>query len=276
MNITTYEDGTESSINNDTEVVNGPHVVNENKTHDEDASSALKNCSLNETTEENNSTLKTGCVVDSTTNKTNETTEEVSSNNKNDSSTVISVEVTTEAEVKQNSTLNSTAEDVIETATSLNNSTDEGHENITGVSEPKVIVNNSTTLEYNTTIPTTENSTAVTATKYDNSTEAKEVVTSGANDTEQTSTGSTVTELPSTKAENTSVNISENIIDHKADSPVALAASQQQHGDHSHSSSGKSSAFLQPTESAAILAGVFVAIALVGYVGLLIWRRILE
>jgi len=70
---------------------------------------------------------------------------------------------------------------------------------------------------------------------------------------------------PTLKGEaTTSINISENIIDHKAeDTPVALAASQQ-HADHSHASSGKSSAFLQPTESAAILAGVFVGIALIG------------
>jgi hypothetical protein len=59
------------------------------------------------------------------------------------------------------------------------------------------------------------------------------------------------------------------------DKPLSLAASQQ-HADHSHTTSGKSSAFLQPTESAAILAGVFVGIALLGYVGLLIWRRVLE
>jgi hypothetical protein len=82
---------------------------------------------------------------------------------------------------------------------------------------------------------------------------------------------------PTLKTESTtSVNISENVIPHKAeDTPLALAASQQ-HADHSHASSGKSSAFLQPTESAAILAGVFVGIALIGYIGLLIWRRVLE
>nr|CAD7445810.1 unnamed protein product [Timema bartmani] len=34
--------------------------------------------------------------------------------------------------------------------------------------------------------------------------------------------------------------------------------------------------FLQPSESAGILAGVFVGLALLGYVGLLVWRRILE
>jgi hypothetical protein len=91
---------------------------------------------------------------------------------------------------------------------------------------------------------------------------------------------STITTLPSTlKAESTTsaVNISENVIDHKAegDTLIALAASQQ-HADHSHASPGKSSAFLQPTESAAIFAGVFVGIALIGYVGLLVWRRVLE
>jgi hypothetical protein len=74
----------------------------------------------------------------------------------------------------------------------------------------------------------------------------------------------------------TSLNISENSSQQKVDDkPLSLAASQQ-HGDHSHASSGKSSAFLQPTESAAILAGAFVGIALFGYIGLLIWRRVLE
>jgi hypothetical protein len=90
---------------------------------------------------------------------------------------------------------------------------------------------------------------------------------------------STITTLqPTLKAEpTTSVNISENVIDHKAeeDIPIVLAASQQ-HSDHSHPSSGKSSAFLQSTESAAIFAGVFVGIALIGYIGLLVWRRVLE
>lgn len=86
------------------------------------------------------------------------------------------------------------------------------------------------------------------------------------------------TPQPTMKAEpTTSVNISENVIDHKAeeDTLIALAASQQ-HADHSHASPGKSSAFLQPTESAAIFAGVFVGIALIGYIGLLVWRRVLE
>lgn len=88
----------------------------------------------------------------------------------------------------------------------------------------------------------------------------------------------TTTLQPTLKAESTtSVNISENVIDHKAeeDTVIALAASQQ-HADHSHPSPGKSSAFLQPTESAAIFAGVFVGIALIGYIGLLVWRRVLE
>lgn len=83
---------------------------------------------------------------------------------------------------------------------------------------------------------------------------------------------------PTLKAESTTqINISENVINDRADEDmlVALTASQQ-HADHSHASPGKSSAFLQPTESAAIFAGVFVGIALLGYVGLLVWRRVLE
>jgi hypothetical protein len=89
---------------------------------------------------------------------------------------------------------------------------------------------------------------------------------------------SAVTTLqPMLKVESTtSVNISENLIDHKAEgTPVAMATSQK-NDDDSHASSGKSSPFLQPTESAAILAAVFVGVALIGYVGLLIWRRVLE
>jgi hypothetical protein len=88
----------------------------------------------------------------------------------------------------------------------------------------------------------------------------------------------TTTLKPTLKAESTTqINISENVIHNKADEDilVALAASQQ-HDDHSQASPGKSSAFLQPTESAAIFAGVFVGIALLGYVGLLVWRRVLE
>jgi hypothetical protein len=88
----------------------------------------------------------------------------------------------------------------------------------------------------------------------------------------------TVTTLqPMLKVESTtSVNISENLIDHKDGStPVAMATSQK-NDDDSHASSGKSSPFLQPTESAAIVAAVFVGVALIGYVGLLIWRKVLE
>jgi len=82
---------------------------------------------------------------------------------------------------------------------------------------------------------------------------------------------------PMLKVESTtSVNILENLIDHKTeDTPVAMATLQKD-ADNSHASSEKSSPFLQPTESAAILAAVFVGIALIGYVGLLIWRRVLE
>jgi hypothetical protein len=89
---------------------------------------------------------------------------------------------------------------------------------------------------------------------------------------------STITTLqPMLKVESTtSVNISENLIDHKAEgTPVAMAASQENE-DNSHAPSGESSPFLQPTESAAILAAVFVGVALIGYAGLLIWRRVLQ
>jgi hypothetical protein len=87
----------------------------------------------------------------------------------------------------------------------------------------------------------------------------------------------TTTLQPTQKAESTTqTNISENLIHNKADEELVALAASQQHADHSHASPGKSSAFLQPTESAAIFAGVFVGIALIGYVGLLVWRRVLE
>ncbi|CAG2069061.1 unnamed protein product, partial [Timema podura] len=55
-----------------------------------------------------------------------------------------------------------------------------------------------------------------------------------------------------------------------------LALSSEQHAEHDHLSAGNHPTFLQPSESAGILAGVFVGLALLGYVGLLVWRRILE
>nr|CAD7581231.1 unnamed protein product [Timema californicum] len=55
-----------------------------------------------------------------------------------------------------------------------------------------------------------------------------------------------------------------------------LALSSEQHTEHDHLSAGNHPTFLQPSESAGIMAGVFVGLALLGYVGLLVWRRILE
>lgn len=282
INITSYDDGTENPINNDTEIVQGPHVKNENKTHEEDASSVQRNCSVNETNDENNATLKNGCLVDA-----NVKNESIKTNISNDTVTITPTLLTTEPEIHENSILNTTTE--ADETTNLNNLTNE-YENVTDILEPNNVENDSITLQYNTTIPTTENSTTVTTnnsynatveieSNSDNHTTINESVIPAKKEIVVTDkhvfTDSTRTELPSTKFETSSVNISENIIDHKAGAPLALSTSQQ-HADHSHTTSGRSSAFLQPTESAAILAGVFVGIALFGYVGLLIWRRILE
>ncbi|KAJ9586654.1 hypothetical protein L9F63_019756, partial [Diploptera punctata] len=289
MNITVYEDATDSAINNETEIVQGPNVVHENKTHDEDASKLQQNCTL----DENNSTLNIDCTGNATTQ--NVTTE------KNVSVPIASTELTTDPQK-----LNVATEDTVETTTS-NNLTNEQHENVTksadnSTSTEVVTKNadNSTITEVVTKSADNSTSTEVVTKSADNSTitevvtksadnsTSTEVVTKNADNSTSTEGYSTTvvsannatlavnaTTVTETSVETTSVNISENIIDHKADAPVALAASQQ-HSDHGHASSGKSSAFLQPTESAAILAGVFVGIALLGYVGLLVWRRILE
>ncbi|XP_067011081.2 mucin-22 isoform X2 [Anabrus simplex] len=75
----------------------------------------------------------------------------------------------------------------------------------------------------------------------------------------------------------TTADDAENIINHSdSTTPSSPSALLQTHADHDHLSSSGKTAFLQPTESAAILAGVFVGIAILGYVGLLVWRRLLE
>lgn len=53
------------------------------------------------------------------------------------------------------------------------------------------------------------------------------------------------------------------------------AQSLSRHEDHDHRALG-SAPFLQPTESAAILASVFVGVAVIGYAALVIWRKVLE
>ncbi|XP_047002101.1 uncharacterized protein LOC124619630 isoform X1 [Schistocerca americana] len=57
----------------------------------------------------------------------------------------------------------------------------------------------------------------------------------------------------------------------------AAAALSQLHTAHTHATVNEQTVtFLRPTESAAILVGVFIAFAVLGYAGLLIWRRMLE
>lgn len=56
----------------------------------------------------------------------------------------------------------------------------------------------------------------------------------------------------------------------------SVAAFSLQHPEVTTDTSEQSTAFLRPTESAAILVGVFIAVAALGYVGLLVWRRVLE
>ncbi|XP_063217935.1 serine/threonine-protein kinase pakG-like [Bacillus rossius redtenbacheri] len=55
-----------------------------------------------------------------------------------------------------------------------------------------------------------------------------------------------------------------------------LPAGAEPHTSQQRLSAAGDPGFLQPSQSAAILAGVFVAVALLGYVGLLVWRRLLE
>jgi hypothetical protein len=279
-NFTVYEDGTEGPIQ-DTMTVTGPNVINNGKTHEEDVTAPSMENKENVTKNSVISVLPT-----SDTNKTTfdflNTSTVIGSNMSNVEDSVHSGNTTEVTRKEENGTIHvHTVEaysDVPVTEVNIAVKDDErnhsvSEENVQGKEEVK----SDTKTMMNETTSTAESNTVVknetTAKPESLSSTVQQLPT-----TKFTSTQPTVTTLkPMLKVESTtSVNISENVIDHKADdTPVAMATSQK-NDDDSHASSGQSSPFLQPTESAAILAAVFVGVALIGYVGLLVWRRVLE
>lgn len=267
-NRTVYEDGTEGPIQNDTVMVTGPNVISNDKTHEEDVTASSMTRTQSKINDETVSV--TGITILSPL------TEEVPRNEKNGTSvgdTFTTIPVTEEnfavEDPKENNPISDNNKEKVKTKS----------DNRKNQNEPINRTDSNTTVKDEPTIRT-ESNTAV-----NNETAKPELVSSTVKElsvTEPTSSQpveqSAITTLqPTLKTQSiTSLNISESNSHQKVDDkPLSLAASQQ-HADHSHASTGKSSAFLQPTESAAILASVFVGIALIGYIGLLIWRRILE
>lgn len=283
-NITMYEDGTEGPIV-DTMTVTGPNVLNNGKTHEEDVRAPSMENNKNVTKNSVISVLPTSDTTGTTFDFLNISTV-IGSNMSNVEDFVHSGNTT---EVKSNEENGTILVDTIDPhsdapVTEVDIAVKDGDRNHS-VSENNVQrkeeVSSDTKTVMNETTSTAESNTVV----KDETTAKSESLSSTV---QQLSTikftttlpvqQSTITTLqPMLKVESTtSVNISENLIDHNTeDTPVAMATLQKD-ADNSHASSGKSSPFLQPTESAAILAAVFVGIALIGYVGLLIWRRVLE
>ncbi|KDR24326.1 hypothetical protein L798_04814 [Zootermopsis nevadensis] len=267
-NRTVYEDGTEGPIQNDTVMVTGPNVISNDKTHEEDVTASSMTRTQSKINDETVSV--TGITILSPL------TEVVPRNEKNGTSvgdTFTTIPVTEEnfavEDPKENNPISDNNKEKVKIKS----------DNRKNQNEPINRTDSNTTVKDEPTIRT-ESNTAV-----NNETAKPELVSSTVKElsvTEPTSSQpvqqSAITTLqPTLKTQSiTSLNISESNSHQKVDDkPLSLAASQQ-HADHSHASTGKSSAFLQPTESAAILASVFVGIALIGYIGLLIWRRILE
>ena len=280
-NLTVYEDGTEGPIQ-DTMTVTGPNVINNDKTHEEDVTAPSME---NEENVTKNSALPTSGTNETSFDFSNISTVTLS-NMSNTEDFVYSGNTTEVTRNEENSTIPvdaiETYNDIPVTEVDIAVKDDERNHSVSekNVQRKEEVKSDIRTVK-NETTATAESNTVI----KDETTVKSESLSST---TQQLSTikftstlpvqQSTITTLqPMLKAESTtSVNISENLIDHKAeDTPVSMAASQK-HADHSHATSGKSSAFLQPTESAAILAAVFVGVALIGYVGLLIWRRVLE
>lgn len=280
-NLTVYEDGTEGPIQ-DTMTVTGPNVINNDKTHEEDVTAPSME---NEEDVTKNSALPTSGTNETSFDFSNISTVTLS-NMSNTEDFVHSGNTTDVTRNEENSTIPvdaiETYNDIPVTEVDIAVKDDERNHSVSekNVQRKEEVKSDNRTMK-NETTATAESNTVI----KDETTAKSESLSST---TQQLSTikftstllvqQSTITTLqPMLKAESTtSVNISENLIDHKAeDMPVSMAASQK-HADHSHATSGKSSAFLQPTESAAILAAVFVGVALIGYVGLLIWRRVLE
>jgi len=281
-NITVYEDGTEGPIT-DTMTVTGPNVINNGKTHEEE----VKAPSM----ENNENVTKNSVISVLPTSVTNGTTFDILN-----ISTVTGSNVSKDfvhsgntTEVKRNEENGTIHIDTVDAhsdapVTEVDIAVKDGKRNHS-VSEENVQrkeeVSSDTKTVMNETTPTAESNTVVkdetTAKSESLSSTVQQLSTIKVTSTLPVQQSTITTLQPILKVQSTtSVNISENLIDHKTeDTPVAMSTSQKD-ADNSHASSGKSSPFLQPTESAAILAAVFVGVALIGYVGLLIWRRVLE
>jgi len=278
-NITVYEDGTEGPII-DTMTVTGPNVINNGKTHEEDVTAPSMENNENVTKNSVISVLPTSDTTGTTFDFLNISTV-IGSNMSNVEDFVHSGNTT---EVKRNEENGTILVDTVDPhsdapVTEVDVAVKDGDgnhsvsENNVQSSDTKTVMNKTTsTAESNTVVKdeTTAKSESLSSTVQQPST-IKFTTTLPVQQSKIT------TLQPMLKVESTtSVNILENLIDHKTeDTPVAMATLQKD-ADNSHASSEKSSPFLQPTESAAILAAVFVGIALIGYVGLLIWRRVLE
>ena len=283
-NVTVYEDGTEGPIT-DTVTVTGPNVVNNGKTHEEDVTAPSMENKENVTENSVISVLPTSDTNETIFDFLNISTV-IGSNMSNVEDFVHSGNTTDITRNEENGTIHVDTVDTYSAApvteVDVAVKDDERNHSVLEKSvQRKEEVSSDTKTLMNETTSTAESNTVV----KDETTAKSESLSSTVQQlstTKFTSTlpvqQSTITTLqPMLKVESTtSVNISENLIDHKAeDTPVAMATSQKD-ADTSHASSGKSSPFLQPTESAAILAAVFVGVALIGYVGLLVWRRVLE
>lgn len=283
-NITVYEDGTEGPIT-DTVTVTGPNVINNGKSHEEDVSAPSKENNENVTENSVISVLPTsdtnGRTFDllniSTVTGSNmsnvedfvhsENTTEVKRNEENGTIHVDTIDAHSDAPVtdgdiavKDGERNHSVSENNVQRKEEVSSDTITAMNETTSTAEPNTVVKDETTAKSESLSSTVQQLSTI---KFTSTLPVQQ---------------STITTLqPMLKVESTtSVNISENLIDHKTeDTPVAMATSQKD-ADNSPASSGKSSPFLQPTESAAILAAVFVGVALIGYVGLLIWRRLLE
>jgi len=264
-NITTYEDGTEGSIP-DTVTVTGPHVVNNGKTHEEDATASSMENKGNLTKNPGMSVLPTSDTNNSTFDSPNISnmsitvdfahsgnTTEVAQRTENGTHPVETVEAHNDAPVtevhipaKDDERNNSVSENNVQRKEEVTPDTGMMQNETTAKSESVSSITQQLSTIKLTSIPPIEQSTIANV-------------------------------QPTLKVESTtSAYISENLVDHTAENTLLAMATSQKDGDHSNESSGKSSPFLKPTESAAILAAVFVGVALIGYVGLLVWRRVLE
>ncbi|PSN39466.1 hypothetical protein C0J52_20316 [Blattella germanica] len=270
---TSSRNGTENPLNNETDTVLGPNVVNVNKTHEEDNKNSTvdtkSKVAVNETIKENQTSEKNVSMTDI---PLKSTSSDEHKDENNGTSTITSTIMTTngtDTDEKQNLTSTTTEQETANVNTEV--STPSENETL----ETKNVDNETSSFEYNTTVPITDKTTATPTSKNASTVEPetadeKNITANNYTDSNDTTLEvNSTTVLPSLKVESTT---STNISEHLGDQTSAAL----QHGEHSHATSGKSSAFLQPTESAAILAGIFVGIALLGYVGLLVWRRILE